>query len=97
MKRDDIQFTAICIGAAALVVIAVYLVWPESEAPPTQYTHISQSEMVNYPYVASVDREPFHKPTCEWAQKIGDRTRVGFKSRDEAIRAGHRPCKVCRP
>jgi len=97
MKREDIQFVAICIGAAALVVIAVHLVWPESEAPPAQGTHISQSEMVDYLYVASVDREPFHKPTCEWAQKISDRTRVGFKSRAEAIKAGHRPCKICRP
>lgn len=97
MRRDDIQFIAICIIAVALVVIAVHLVWPEPKAPPMPGTHITRAEMADWPYVASVDREPFHKPTCEWAQKIGDRTRVGFKSRDEAIRAGHRPCKVCRP
>ena len=47
--------------------------------------------------VASVNREPFHKPSCEWAQKISAKNRETFKTRDEAIKAGHRPCKVCKP
>ena len=48
-------------------------------------------------YVASAVREPFHKPSCEWAQKISAKNRETFKTREEAIKAGHRPCKVCRP
>ena len=48
-------------------------------------------------YVASVNREPFHKPSCEWAQKIAAKNREGFKTREDAIKAGHRPCKVCKP
>ena len=48
-------------------------------------------------YVASVNREPFHKPTCEWARKISSANLQAFKTREEATKAGHRPCKVCKP
>jgi micrococcal nuclease len=48
-------------------------------------------------FVASVLREPFHKPSCEWAKKISAKNLETFKTRDEAVKAGHRPCKVCRP
>ena len=48
-------------------------------------------------YVASAEQEPFHRPTCEWAAKIKPENLQGFATRQEALRAGHRPCKVCRP
>lgn len=48
-------------------------------------------------YVASSTREPFHRPACKWAQKISASNLQTFKTRDEAIKAGHRPCKVCKP
>jgi micrococcal nuclease len=48
-------------------------------------------------YVASAIREPFHRPDCKWAQRISPANLQTFKTREEAIKAGHRPCKVCRP
>ncbi len=48
-------------------------------------------------YVASVNREPFHKPSCEWAKKISPQNLATFQTRNEAIKAGHRSCKVCHP
>lgn len=48
-------------------------------------------------YVASVKCMPFHEPGCKWAQRISSANLQTFKTRDEAINAGHRPCKVCRP
>jgi hypothetical protein len=48
-------------------------------------------------YVASVRREPFHRPDCRWAQRISPANLQTFSTRDEAIKAGHRPCKVCKP
>ena len=48
-------------------------------------------------YVGAAGREPFHLPGCEWAGKINPATRESFTSREEAIKAGRRPCKVCRP
>lgn len=48
-------------------------------------------------YVASRNREPFHKATCRWAKKISPANVEQFNSRKQAVKAGHRPCKVCRP
>lgn len=48
-------------------------------------------------YVASKNREPFHYPWCRWAKKISPYNLQTFSSREEALRAGHRPCKICNP
>ena len=48
-------------------------------------------------YVASIRREPFHSLDCIWAKRISPANLQTFKTRDKAIKAGHRPCKVCRP
>ncbi len=48
-------------------------------------------------YVASAIREPFHRPDCKWAHRISPANLQTFKTREEAIKAGHWPCKVCRP
>ena len=52
---------------------------------------------VKVPYVASAIREPFHRADCKWALKISPANLQPFKARYEAIKAGHRPCKVCKP
>jgi len=86
MTRKDIQFIGICVGAAAVVVIAAYLVW--SPAP---------TQVAEYAYVASINSEVFHQPDCTWVKKISPRNLVTFKSREDAINSGRRPCKVCGP
>jgi len=48
-------------------------------------------------YLASSQREPFHRPSCTWAAKITEDHLQVFKTREAAIAAGHRPCKVCKP
>ena len=48
-------------------------------------------------YVASINKEPFHRISCRWAQKISPKNAVYYNTREEAIQDGHRPCKVCRP
>ena len=48
-------------------------------------------------YVASANREPFHRLSCRWAQKISPKNAVYYNTKEEAIRDGHRPCKVCKP
>ena len=56
-----------------------------------------KSEQTKVAYVASASRQPFHRPGCKWALKISSANLQAFKTREEAIKAGHRPCKVCRP
>jgi len=48
-------------------------------------------------YVASRNKAPFHYPWCKWGQKIASYNLVCYETREQAIRDGHRPCKVCNP
>jgi endonuclease/exonuclease/phosphatase family metal-dependent hydrolase len=48
-------------------------------------------------YVASVNSAVFHKAGCKSASKISAKNLVSFKTREEAIQAGKRPCAECRP
>ena len=83
MNRKDIQIIAACFGATALVVIAAHLVWPP--AKPTPEVQISQTEVAEYAYVASVNNDVFHQPNCSHAQRIKSNNLVGFKSREDVM------------
>jgi hypothetical protein len=50
-----------------------------------------------YPFVASKNGSVFHRPDCRWAQNISDENLVGYNTREEALHAGKRPCKSCKP
>jgi len=57
----------------------------------------TKSAVAEYGYVASKNSKVFHKPECRWAKRIKPENLVGYSSRDEAIKAGKRPCKQCKP
>lgn len=48
-------------------------------------------------YVASVNSAVFHKADCKSAAKISAKNLITYKTREEAIQAGKRPCAECRP
>lgn len=48
-------------------------------------------------YVASRKSKVFHRPDCKWAKRISPKNFMGFRSREEAVRSGRRPCKACEP
>jgi hypothetical protein len=50
-----------------------------------------------YNYVASKNSKVFHKPDCSSAARIAPKNLIGYNAREEAIRAGKRPCKICKP
>ena len=69
---------------------------------PWQLVHAEQhpdrrSAMAREQPCPSTIREPFHRSSCKWAQKIAPENLVGYDSREDAIKDGHRPCKVCKP
>jgi len=53
--------------------------------------------VAKYNYVASKNSKVFHKPECSSAKRILPKNLVGYNSRDEALKAGRRPCKQCKP
>ncbi len=48
-------------------------------------------------FVASRNSQVFHRPDCKSAAKIAERNLVRYAIRDEAIKAGKRPCAECQP
>ncbi len=68
-----------------------------SKIPTKQVEKDENSAAVEYRYVASKSSNVFHKPECRWARNISQENLVKYKSKDEAIKAGKRPCKTCNP
>ena len=64
---------------------------------PEQADKNEDSTTVEYKFVSSSNSNVFHKPGCRWAQNISKENLVIYKSREEAIKAGKRPCKTCNP
>lgn len=48
-------------------------------------------------YAGSINSDKYHKPSCEWAEKIKTENERWFSTEKEAQQAGYKPCKVCRP
>lgn len=69
--------------------------WPATQKERVQAA--PKPETSEYKYVASKNSKVFHKAECEWAKKIKPENLTGHSSRDEAVRAGKRPCKLCQP
>jgi hypothetical protein len=65
--------------------------------PERQVETDATAKAVGYEFVASNSSTIFHKPECRWAQNISKENLVTYKSREEAIKAGKRPCKTCNP
>jgi hypothetical protein len=56
-----------------------------------------KTSAAEYKYVTSKNSEVFHRPDCRFARIISPDNLVGYSDRDEAISAGKRPCKTCKP
>jgi hypothetical protein len=54
-------------------------------------------EASEYNYIASKSSEVFHRSDCRWARNISQENLIVYSSREEAIKAGKRPCKTCNP
>jgi O-6-methylguanine DNA methyltransferase len=48
-------------------------------------------------YIASASGDAYCLPGCRYALRIAPARRVHFRSAQEAVRAGYRPCEHCRP
>ena len=68
-----------------------------SIAPEEQLEPAAESTPAEYKYVASKNSKVFHKPDCSSAKRIKPENLVGYSTREEAINAGKKPCKLCKP
>jgi hypothetical protein len=56
-----------------------------------------RSPSAGHGYVASNGSDIFHKRDCRWAKNISPENVVTYQSREQAVKAGKRPCKWCKP
>jgi len=56
-----------------------------------------QSSASSGAYVGNTNTGVFHYSSCSYVNRMKEGNKVYFNSRDEAIAAGYRPCKVCNP
>ncbi len=66
-------------------------------APPKRVKPAAKPAVAEYKYGASENSKVFHRPDCHWVKQIKPENLVGYNSRDEALKAGRRPCKQCKP
>ena len=67
----------------------------KSDTPNTITTELKQSQQTEIVYHGNVRSKIFHQPGCRY---YNCKNCVAiFNSRDEAIEAGYRACRVCRP
>ena len=48
-------------------------------------------------YIGNSNSKKFHTPDCLYAKKLKDENKVSFKTRDEAVNEGYKPCGKCKP
>ena len=65
---------------------------PQRPAEP-----IYKPTVVKQQYVGSKNSKIFHKSDCTWVGKIKAENLRSYASREEAVEAGKRPCKTCKP
>ena len=73
---------------------------PHSEPYQEKEEGYSQKERrtaASRSFIASKNSGTFHKTGCQSAAKISPRNLVHYSTRDEAIRAGKKPCDECNP
>jgi len=58
---------------------------------------VAPDEIARTPYVATLTTGIVCHATCRDARRIRPKNRRSFRSVGEAVEAGYRPCRVCRP
>ena len=48
-------------------------------------------------YIGNSSSKKFHSLDCRYAEKLKAEKRVSFKSREEAVESGYKPCGICKP
>jgi len=68
-----------------------------STVPKKGVEAVAKPIAAEHRYIASKNGKVFHNPNCSSAERIKPENRVFYNSRQDAINAGKRPCKLCNP
>ena len=51
----------------------------------------------DYKYVGSKFSIYYHRPDCRKVRRIQEQSKVFFVSAEDAVKAGYKPCGLCKP
>ncbi|MCE7700122.1 MAG: hypothetical protein K8E24_015280, partial [Methanobacterium paludis] len=60
-------------------------------------TPASSTTSASGAYIGNSNTKVFHHASCRYVSKMNSENKVSFNTRQDAINAGYRPCKVCDP
>ncbi|MBE3128386.1 MAG: hypothetical protein IMZ60_01775, partial [Actinobacteria bacterium] len=66
-------------------------------APPIVKSEIKTFDSQEYKYAASKNSDVFHYINCFYVARIKPENLILFRTREESIASGRRPCKKCNP
>jgi hypothetical protein len=66
-------------------------------APPAKTAPATAATPIAGGFVANKSSKVLHKADCTSVGKMQDKNKVAFASKDEAVKAGYKPCKACKP
>jgi phosphatidylserine/phosphatidylglycerophosphate/cardiolipin synthase-like enzyme len=69
----------------------------QGRAPPKPVPQDNSPQQPRGDYIGSAGSDVFHRPWCLAVEKIAPANRIVYRSREEAIQAGKRPCQKCLP
>ena len=79
--------------SVALIVLCLAGYWYFDYRPGP----VSGPQAQESPIQASARGQVFHRSDCRWARKIDPDNLLGYRSAADAMAAGLRPCKICKP
>lgn len=88
--RTDLNGTIVILSDGDLISVKTE---KEANSPPEISNLEKEDSEKDFLYIGNKNSKIFHINTC--SSLPSEANRIKFKSRDEAINAGHRPCKRC--
>lgn len=74
-------------------------IYKQKTSKRTQSASESKAKLEALPgmYIGNSKSFKLHRPDCRWGQKISDKNRVVFQSKQDTLNAGYQGCRVCNP
>lgn len=100
MQKTIRRITAAVVALLICLTVALVFLLAGGKEPhevPQQQPEITGAYYQEENFVASVNSDKFHRPTCDYAENILPENRVYYTTAQEAEDAGKTPCSVCNP
>jgi micrococcal nuclease len=85
IKPPNIKYRDLLVGYQQKAMEQDRGLWQEKKQESEQY------------YIGNKRSYVLHRPSCKFADKIPEKSRIIFRSRVDALKMGYSPCRECKP